>query len=256
MVRASNPGPFTLDGTRTFLVGRREVAVIDPGPEDPAHRASLVEAVAEARTVVVLVTHAHGDHAGGAAALAQELDAPLRGFGAGARPLADGESLRTDQGSLVALHTPGHARDHLALHWPRARAAFAGDLVLGEGDTTWVGEYPGSVGDYLASLERLRTLDLEVLYPAHGPPVRDVEGVLGRYESHRRERIAQVEGALREDPGASVEELVGRIYGDQVPQGLREAARRSLQAILHHLGAGNAPGPEPQSSKTNPRLTE
>lgn len=238
MVKARNPGPFTLDGTRTHLVGRERVAVVDPGPDRPDHVEALVSALGGASGVVILVTHAHGDHAGAAEPLAGRLGVEVVGYGPGARPPEPGEELETDQGALRPVDTPGHARRHLAFHWPRGRAVFPGDLILGRGETTWVGEYPGCVADYLESLETLRRLEAEVVYPAHGHPITDVAGTLDRYEAHRRERIRQVREALSEAPGATAGELVRRIYGDEVPAGLEEAARKSVAAILHHLGEG------------------
>ncbi|RMH19880.1 MAG: MBL fold metallo-hydrolase [Gemmatimonadetes bacterium] len=236
-VLADNPGPFTLSGTVTYVVGRRDVAVVDPGPDLERHRQRLVEAVADAERVRILLTHHHADHAGGAAALAAALGAPLLGEGhPDADPLPDGAAVETDQGRLVALATPGHAERHLCFHWPDARAVFVGDLVLGIGDTTWVGEYPGAVADYLASLARLRALEPAVLYPAHGPPLEDAAAAIDRYEAHRRERIAQVERALADVPSADVDELVRRVYGKRVPPGLEAAARASVRAILDFLG--------------------
>lgn len=237
MVTASNPGPFTLDGTRTHLVGRERVAVVDPGPDDRDHLDALLEQVADATSVVILVTHSHEDHAGGAPTLARELDAEVVGYGPGARPPDPKATIETDQGHLRPVETPGHAREHLAFHWPRGGAIFPGDLILGQGDTTWVGAYPGCVADYLESLEALRALGAEVIYPAHGPPVRDVPETLERYESHRRERIRQVEQARAAAPGATAEELVRKIYGNEVPHDLMPAARKSVEAILVHLDA-------------------
>lgn len=99
-----------------------------------------------------------------------------------------------------------------------------------------MGAYPGCVADYLESLDRIRALGARVIYPAHGSPVREVAEALDRYETHRRKRIRQVERARAGAPEASPDELVRRIYGDEVPPGLRAAARKSVEAILHHLG--------------------
>jgi glyoxylase-like metal-dependent hydrolase (beta-lactamase superfamily II) len=149
--------------------------------------------------------------------------------------LEDGATVGTDAGSLVAVHTPGHSADHLSYHWPARRALFAGDLLLGRGDTTWVGEYPGCVADYLESLRRLRALDLSVIYPAHGPALEDVLGTLDLYEAHRRARIRQVEEALESHPEADVDELLTVVYGGTLPPGTGEAARMSLQALVDHV---------------------
>jgi len=179
VIKAGNRGPFTLDGTRSFLVGQKRIAVIDPGPDVAEHVRALSRALERAAEVRILLTHGHGDHAGGAGALAHALNASVFGPpSAGFLPLEDGEEIPTDEGDLVSLATPGHTTDHLAYFWPRTRALFAGDLVLGRVATTWLGEYPGCVADYLASLERVMDLTPDTLYPAHGPPVRTVRETL------------------------------------------------------------------------------
>lgn len=149
--------------------------------------------------------------------------------------LADGDSVPTDDGDLLAVATPGHARAHLAFHWRSRRALFAGDLLLGEGDTVWVGEYAGAVADYLRSLERVRALDLLVIYPAHGPPLSDPREALDRFAAHRRGRIRQVEDALARRPDADVDELLEMVYGAAVPEPARRAARMSMEALKAHV---------------------
>jgi glyoxylase-like metal-dependent hydrolase (beta-lactamase superfamily II) len=202
-----------------------------------------VAAVPDAEAASVLVTHGHPDHAPGARGLAAALaaagiDAEIRGP-AGVegiqRALVDGETIATDEGDLVAIETPGHAREHLAFHWPARKALFAGDLLLGKGDTVWVGEYPGSVADYLRSLERVRGLGLEVVYPAHGSPLEDPTEAIERFAAHRRERIRQVEALLVERPGAGAEELLDRVYGAALPAGVRRAALMSMEALMAHV---------------------
>lgn len=236
---AANPGPFTLDGTRTHIVGQEVAAVIDPGPDDADHLRALRAAVAGARRVVVLVTHDHADHSGCARALADALGAPLLGPCRDADgPLAEGDAVETDQGELVAVDTPGHCAEHLCFWWPRARALFAGDLMLGEGSTTWVGEYPGCVRDYLGSLDRIEALAPGVIYSAHGPPIDDVPGTLAAYREHRLARIEQAEQAQRDHPAATPAQLVTTIYGDDLPPGLRDAAESSIAAMLDYLAGG------------------
>jgi len=151
------------------------------------------------------------------------------------RPLTDGESVPTDAGRLVALDTPGHTRHHLSYHWPEARALFAGDLLIGRGDTTWVAEYPGCVADYFRSLDRLRSLPLDIIYPAHGPPLTDPAEALERFERHRRHRVRQVERAMESWDEGDIADLLDRVYGDTVPDGLERAAMRSLAALVDHV---------------------
>ena len=252
-IQASNAGPFTLEGTRTYLIGRRRVAVVDPGPADPSHVDAVARAVERADAVTLLVTHGHGDHTGAAAALARRLGAPVAGAWGTApaepgeerhpgpsaaldfRALADGDVVETDAGGLVAVSTPGHTPDHLAFHWPSGRALLAGDLLLGRGDTTWVAGYPGCVADYLGSLERVRGLPLDVVHPAHGPDLADPAAAIDRFEAHRRARIRQVEEALAAVPDASEDELLERVYGPGLAAGLRGAALESLRALVDHV---------------------
>jgi glyoxylase-like metal-dependent hydrolase (beta-lactamase superfamily II) len=224
-------------------VGSRTVAVIDPGPDVELHVRALASALRDADEVVLLLTHGHADHAGAVAALTTEVEATVAGpsgLTGVDRVLTGGDSVTTDEGSLLAVPTPGHTPEHLCYHWPDRGALFAGDHLLGSGDTTWVAEYPGCVADYLASLDRLRTLDLDVIYPAHGPPIEDPAGALDRYERHRRERIRQVDEALAGHPDASPEELLDLVYGLTVPASMRGAALRSLEALIDHVEAARA----------------
>jgi glyoxylase-like metal-dependent hydrolase (beta-lactamase superfamily II) len=215
--------------------------VIDPGPDVEAHVRAVSSLLEGADDVTILITHQHEDHAGGAAALARLTGALVAGAGPVERVLPDGAAVHTDEGELIAVSTPGHARDHLCFHWPRASALFAGDLMLGEGDTTWVAGYPGCVGDYLESLARLRALSLGRIYPAHGDPIDDVMERIDRYEAHRRARIAQVEAVLRDNPAATRRQILDRVYGGIVPPALVPAAMESLAALLDYLGeAGRA----------------
>lgn len=248
-VRAPNPGPFTLDGTRSWLLGRREAVVIDPGPDVDSHVRALVVSLEDAERVEILVTHAHPDHAGATAGLALALGrrARIRGAAPGALPLAEGDTVPTDEGELRVVETPGHARPHLAFLHPASRTLFCGDLLLGRGDTTWVGEYPEAVTDYLASLRRVAALDLRRILPAHGPPLDDPEDAVRRFLEHRTARIAQVQAALRGNPSGDPDRLVAEVYGPELPPRLREAARLGVRAILAHLGVatGGVWGTEP-----------
>lgn len=250
-VLAPNASPMTLDGTRTYVVGRDSPVVIDPGPNDPAHLAAIEATLCGKRPAAILLTHLHPDHAGGAAALAQRTGCAIR---AGARSagvasradgegeaLADGDHIGSDAGLLRVVATPGHAPEHLAFHWtgeaaPRGGAAFVGDLLMGIGDTTLVAPPEGNLSDYLDSLRRVGELDPAVLYPTHGPPIEDPGAALHRYRSHRLERISQVSEALRASPGASVDELVDAVYGLALEPVLRGAAAGSIEAILQYIG--------------------
>jgi glyoxylase-like metal-dependent hydrolase (beta-lactamase superfamily II) len=237
-LNAGNAGPFTLDGTRTYRIGHRSAVVLDPGPDVVDHVRALTVWVADAADVRVVVTHGHRDHAGAAPRLAEALGVPVTGP-AGVdgveAPLGEGDALVTDEGTLRALETPGHARHHLCFHWEERRAVFVGDLMLGKGDTTWVAEYPGCVADYLRSLELVRGLGAEVIYPAHGEAITDVPATLDRYAAHRQHRIRQVRQALEGMPGAGPDELLRVVYPGSMPSAVERAARMSLAALMEHV---------------------
>ena len=215
---APNPGPMTLEGTNTYVVGRDPSVVIDPGPEDAGHIEAIRE-VTEGRGGIgaVLLTHDHQDHSGGVAALGVEV----------ARP-QDGETVA----GLTAVATPGHAEEHLC--FLLGDVCFTGDLILGEGSTI-VGprEMGGSLSDYLRSLERLRELDLRLLYPGHGPEVRDPRAKIAEYVEHRMMRERRLIAAL--DRGErSRAALLAEVW-DDVPIQLRGAAAIAMQAHLERL---------------------
>jgi len=236
MVKAGNRGPFTLNGTRSFLVGRERTAVIDPGPDEEEHVRALSRALAGAVEIRILLTHGHGDHAGAAGPLAKAVTAPVLGPpSAGFLPLAEGEEIATDDGPLFVLSTPGHTRDHLAYFWPKANALFAGDLILGRGATTWLGEYPGCVADYLETLDRIEALDPEIIYPAHGPAVRVPRRTLAAFRAHRMERLRRVAEIRKGTPETPVGEVVRAVYGENLPPRLLKAARSSIEVMIHHL---------------------
>jgi glyoxylase-like metal-dependent hydrolase (beta-lactamase superfamily II) len=244
VVKAGIRGPFTLDGTRTFLIGKKTVAVIDPGPEVETHLRALVSFLETAEEVRILLTHGHSDHAGGASSLAEKLG--VRVFAspsyrqaspdpAVVEVLEEGDRIGTDQGELAVVEVPGHTQEHLAFHWVDAGALFVGDLMLGRGNTTWIGEYRGCVADYLESLEKVRVLSPLAIYPAHGPPLTNPTSALDRFRNHREDRIREVAEARRLNPGAPPEDLARAIYGGELPDRLVKAARRSVEVMLFHL---------------------
>ena len=213
---------MTLDGTWTFLVGNSRPAVIDPGPDDPRHLRAILDALGGAAPVAILLTHRHPDHAALADRLAAETGAPI----------GQGRA-ETDAGPLEPVPTPGHTPDHVCFRW--GEALFVGDLLMGEGDTTLVAFPEGNLRAYLESLQRVSRLSPRVMYPAHGPTIKDPETAIGRYLRHREARIQQVREAIQRSGSSEPTELVGEVYGPDLHPALRGAAEDSVRAILDYL---------------------
>jgi glyoxylase-like metal-dependent hydrolase (beta-lactamase superfamily II) len=227
-VRADNPGPFTLSGTNTWVVGDHPAYVVDPGPALQEHLRRLVEAV-DARGGLggIALTHDHTDHAEGVALLREQRPAPLAAARGGADVmLREG----TRFGPLRAVPTPGHARDHFAL--ATERACFTGDAVLGEG-SVFVDAYPGALSGYMDGLARLATLEVDVLCPGHGPPIWEPECKVEEYIAHRYDREHRVLLALGSGK-RSISQLLDEAWSD-VPPELRPAALVMLAAHLDKL---------------------
>jgi glyoxylase-like metal-dependent hydrolase (beta-lactamase superfamily II) len=211
-VRAANPSPLTLDGTNTYVVGRW---VVDPGPADDEHVAAVRSAAPDGIEAVVL-THGHGDHADAAPALDVQVMRP-----------GDGE----EAGPFRAIGTPGHSPDSVCLIW-HERVCFVGDTVLGSG-SVFIAPGEGSLSAYLTSLRRLRSLDLEVLCPGHGPYVWDPAAKLDEYIEHRLDRERRLVEAL--DAGLRTQdELLDSAWSD-APAELRYFAGLSLASHLEKL---------------------
>jgi glyoxylase-like metal-dependent hydrolase (beta-lactamase superfamily II) len=240
VVLAPNPSPLTLDGTNTYLLGAPqagEVIVVDPGPALPAHRAALDDALVGLGSSVaaVVVTHHHADHAA-AASWAGDWRAPLFAFDPvlvrGAGVMADDANLRRAGLTLTALHTPGHASDHLCLQVSETGVVLTGDHVLGRG-TTVVAWPDGDMAAYMASLRRLAAVNATALYPGHGPPLHDPHATIVEYLAHRADRETQILAAV-EVGDATPAQIVARVYAD-VPKVLHPAAERSVRAHLAKL---------------------
>lgn len=243
---ARNPGPYTYHGTNTWLVGQGAVAVIDPGPDDPNHRDAILAAIAGERVTHILVTHHHRDHAPGAAALARALDVPIAGWG-GPRPasattplpapdlpLAEGDVIEGPDWRLVALHTPGHASDHLCFALEGRGMLFSGDHVMSWSSSVVIPP-DGDMAAYMASLARLLERDDTLYLSGHGPAVTDPRGLVRALLAHREAREAQILEAVA--AGAeSLGALLARLYPG-LDARLAWAARRTLEAHLAKLEA-------------------
>ncbi len=238
-VLAPNPGVMTGPGTNTYLVGIDEVAVIDPGPDDPSHRDAILGCGGD-RIRWILVTHTHADHAPGAGPLAEATGAEVLAFDARDdlridRPLADGDVLEGTEFRLTALHTPGHASNHLCFLLEQERLLFSGDHVM-SGSTVVIAPPDGDMSHYIESLERIRELPLRAIAPGHGELMDDPRGVVDGYLTHRRAREAAVHAALEAIGPTTVARIVERVYTD-VPEHLHPVARYSVWAHLEKLVA-------------------
>ncbi len=258
-VTAGNASPMTGPGTTTWIVGSGRVAVIDPGPDDPAHLTAILAALDPDEEVsAILVTHPHLDHSALAPGLAAATGAPVLGYGpAGSgrsprmqalaqagltggegvdhafRPdlhLRHGETLRGPDWALTAWHTPGHMAEHLCFAWEDL--LFSGDLVMGWAPSL-VSPPDGDMGAYLASLARLAETPWRRLLPTHGAPVENPAARLAELAAHRRDRETQILAALA--AGAStLPEIVATVYRDTPPH-LHPAATRNALAHLIDL---------------------
>ena len=241
-----NPGMFTGPGTNTYLVGTGpERILLDTGDGRPEYLPVLARALDEAgdvRIQEIVLTHGHPDHIGGAASVLEttgavavskrpwpELD---ERHAVTIRPLDDGDVVRTEGATLRAIHTPGHAEDHLCFLLEEEGALFSGDNVLGVG-TTVIPPFGGDLGDYMRSLDRLLAEEPTAIYPAHGPKIEDGPAKLREYIQHRQERERQVLASLEAGP-TSIPEIVKQVYA-AYPEAIHAAAASTVTTQLLKL---------------------
>ena len=237
LLHAGNPGPFTGEGNWTYLIPGDRPVLIDAGVGQAAHLAALAASL-PAGPAEVIVTHAHSDHTDGAPVIRSRWPSarfskcpwPQRDRRMPWRPLADGDTVMTNAGPLVVLHTPGHSPDHIALWHPESRSLFVGDLLVLGGTVFIPASDGGNLADYLASLERLRHLSPARAWPAHGPVIDDPLALIDQYVKHRRQREEQVLAALA-DGLATVEAITARIYTNLSPA----LAPMASESVLAHL---------------------
>lgn len=251
-VLAPNPSPFTYEGTQTYLVGDSDLAVIDPGPDDPAHLDALEGGIAGRAVIAILCTHTHRDHSPAARPLARRTGAEVIGCApltleddgpradaafdpdyAPDRVLTEGEQIAGTGWTLTALATPGHTSNHLCYALEEEEALFTGDHVMGW-STSVVSPPDGDMTDYLLSLERLVGRQDRIYYPAHGEPIqqpqRFARGMLG----HRRMREGQILRIIERQGAALIPDFVTSMYVGLDPR-LHGAAGRSVLAHLIDL---------------------
>jgi glyoxylase-like metal-dependent hydrolase (beta-lactamase superfamily II) len=249
---AANPSPFTYTGTQTYLVGTRDVAVIDPGPDLPGQVDAIIGAIGDAKLQAIVCTHTHRDHSPAAAELKARTGAPIIGCApvvvddSGPRAdapfdrtyvpdqlLRDGARIEGEGWTLEAVHTPGHTSNHVCYALPEAQTLFTGDHVMGW-STTVVSPPDGDMARYMESLERLMARDQDsTYYSAHGDPIerpqRFVRGLIG----HRKQREGQILRLLEKNVGV-IPQMVEQMYVG-VDRGLHAAAGLSVLAHLIDL---------------------
>ena len=248
-VLAHNPSAFTFFGTQTYLIGERELAVIDPGPDLPEHLDALEGAIGDRTVAAIMCTHTHRDHSPAARPLAERTGAPIVGCGPLAlatvgpradaafdwdykpdRVLEDGEVLEVDGEAITAVATPGHTSNHLCFAY--RGALFSGDHVMGW-STTVVFPPDGDMADYMRSLDKLRKRDDRVYYPAHGPAVTNPQQYVRHLVGHRMQREKQILTLVGELP-RPISEIVASAYPGLDPR-LTTAAGGSVLAHLLDL---------------------
>lgn len=251
-VLAPNPSPYTYTGTQTYLVGAAdEVAVIDPGPNEPAHIEAILAAIGDAKLVAIMCTHTHRDHSPAAAPLAERTGAPVIGCAPlvlkSDRPRADeafdttyapdrvlehGEAMTGTGWTLRAVHTPGHTSNHLCFALEESGALFTGDHVMGW-STSVVIPPDGDMGDYLKSLEHLQTREDRVYYSAHGAPIEKPRQLVRGMIGHRRQRENQILRLMGER-ARPIPEFIPEMYKG-LDERLIPAAEMSVEAHLLDL---------------------
>ena len=254
-VIAENPSPFTLYGTGTYILGRGEVAVIDPGPADEAHIEAVLKAVAGETITHILVTHTHMDHSPGCALLGEHCDAPTYAYGPhGAGKLEEGvpveeggdmdfvpdhrvshgDVIEGEDWSVECVYTPGHTSNHMCFQLREDKALFTGDHIMGW-STSIISPPDGDMLAYMKSLDLMLERDDEVYWPTHGPCIDDPKGLVRAFIEHRRERETQILECVGKGVG-NIRDMVPLMY-TSTPEFMYPAAARSVLAAVEYLVA-------------------
>jgi glyoxylase-like metal-dependent hydrolase (beta-lactamase superfamily II) len=248
-VVANNPGPFTFRGTGTYIVGRGELAVIDPGPDMDDHLEAILAATAGETITHIFVTHNHADHSPLARPLAARTGATIYACAKLGDPTScevrleagDDRDFRPDVGlcdggvfagkgwTIEAIPTPGHTSNHICYALLEENALFSGDHIMGW-STTVISPPDGDMGDYFASLDRIKARGFTTLWPTHGPPITDVAPFVQAYIDHRRAREAQILAAVARGH-SRIKAMVPELYKDVDPR-LHPAAAHSVMAHM------------------------
>jgi glyoxylase-like metal-dependent hydrolase (beta-lactamase superfamily II) len=254
-VVANNPGPFTYKGTGTYIVGKGEVAVIDPGPDMADHLQAILEATHGERISHILVTHHHADHSPLARPLAAATGAVIYGCAVDSVPMEGAVKLEAGYdhftpevsvcgGSVIfghgwtmeAIATPGHTSNHICYGLKEENALFSGDHIMGW-STTVITPPDGDMGDYLASLALIRDREFTTLWPTHGPPIREVTPFIEAYIEHRKDRERQILEQLAAGE-TRIKEMVPKMYIGVDPRLYAPAAHSVLAAMIQLVKSG------------------
>jgi len=240
---SSNAGLMTGPGTNTYILGKEETIVIDPGPEIPEHIDKILECT-NGNIFSILVTHTHFDHSPATCLLAKETGAKVLGISPPPldhqdmtffpdQELKDGDTLETKELKLTAIYTPGHASNHMCYFHDEYRCLFSGDHII-DGSTVVINPPDGDMGDYLNSLERIRLINIENIFPGHGSVIDNPREVIEGTIKHRIKRELKVIECLKVHPKVSLSDLVQYVYED-TDKSLYFLAERSLLAHLLKL---------------------
>ena len=252
-ITANNPSPFTFRGTGTYILGEGNVAIIDPGPDQPEHVKAILEGLKNETISHILITHTHNDHSPAAKALKEITGAPTYGFGphGSGKPALkltaqvggdmdfrpdektqDGSVIYGNDWSVSCLHTPGHTSNHICFSWNEEKVLFPGDQVMGW-STSIVSPPDGDMGDYMRSLDKLMSRDDKIYYPTHGPEILEPQKLISAFQDHRREREEKILECLKLG-NDTIDQMVKTVYQD-VSESLHAAAARSLFATVIYL---------------------
>ena len=248
---APNPSPFTFHGTGTYIIGKNQIALIDPGPAIASHIQALEKFLETVAVSHILITHNHVDHSPAARPLKRVTGAEIYAFDVSGQAdidnhaeegrdrdfkpdhiLKDGDIIDGDGWTIEAVHTPGHLSNHLCFALRQEKALFSGDHVMGW-STSVVSQPDGDMKDYLASLEKLLSRDDKIYYPTHGAPIENPKPYVRALIAHRHQRESQILEILSAGP-ATIDRMVDIIYSD-IPAYLHPAAASSLLSHLIHM---------------------
>ena len=251
-VIANNPGPFTFTGTGVYIVGNKNVAVIDPGPNTSEHKKALKKALTEKKVTHIFLTHHHLDHSPLAKPLALEHGCNIYGLSTDKKnkikipsleegddntfkPDVDikcGDLFKGEGWTIEAIHTPGHTSNHVCYALKEENLLFSGDHIMGW-STSVVSPYEGHMGDYLNSLKKIKDRDFSLLFPTHGTYIKEVNNFIDAYINHRYNREQQIIDALKTGSN-EILDIVKKLYSN-LDKRLYPAAAHSVLAHLIHL---------------------